>query len=294
MTAALSGPCEACIQAGAGHQAAPPPAATMIQTPGQEGDPYAPAASGMGSHEQGQAPSSTVMMGQQYGEAPMGQAGQGGQMAPTNAWPPAPAPEPEGSTVAMPSYPESYSELGTTSAPIQPRDEPHNQPHQDLPTSAMPMVGGPFGNPPTHQEAEPPTAAADLSEPPTQAVSHYQPEPAGDEHESHTVILSSLPSLRTTTRLVVVEGPVHGRQFSLGRDRTTIGRSIGCHVTVEADSVGYDHARVVRAGDAWSLEVAGSGNDVFVNDDRVEGTRTLRNGDVIRIGPARLRFESSS
>jgi pSer/pThr/pTyr-binding forkhead associated (FHA) protein len=107
------------------------------------------------------------------------------------------------------------------------------------------------------------------------------------------MILSSLPSLRTTTRLVVLDGPVHGRQFSLGRQLTTIGRSIGCHVTVEADAVAYDHARVVRTPDGWKIELIGGATDLTVNDDPVRDARTLQDGDIIKVGPARLRFESA-
>ena len=107
------------------------------------------------------------------------------------------------------------------------------------------------------------------------------------------MILSSLPSIRTTTRLVVLDGPVHGRQFSLGRQSTTIGRSIGCHITVEADAVAYDHARVVRTANGWQIEAIGGATDLAVNDDPVRDARTLQHGDVIKVGPARLRFEST-
>jgi hypothetical protein len=174
----------------------------------------------------------------------------------------------EAMTSAVPAY-SDYNNIPAT--PVA-----HPGPVEDAPTSATPSFAGGFGG----------AAPSDrLPE---------QPVPESDEHESHTVMLSALPSLRVTTRLVVLEGPVRGRQFSLGRDRTTIGRSIGCHVTVEADDVEYDHARVVRAGDGWQIELAGSATDLFVNEEPVRGSRVLRPGDIIRIGPAQLRFESAS
>ena len=130
---------------------------------------------------------------------------------------------------------------------------------------------------------------------PTAAGAAPSRRPGGDEHESHTVILSSLPSIRAATRLVVLEGPVRGRQFSLGRDRTTIGRSIGCHVTVEADAVEYDHAhRRARRATAGRSSRRAARPSLHVNDEPVQGSRALQPGDVIRIGPARLRFESVS
>jgi hypothetical protein len=170
--------------------------------------------------------------------------------------------EEEGKTAAMPAFLEQAGDAA------------------DHPTSAAPSFASSFGGPPA---AEQPTAAA----------ASALPEPPRDEHESHTMILSSLPSLRTTTRLVVLDGPVHGRQFSLGRQSTTIGRSIGCHITVEADDVAYDHARVVRTAGGWQIEAIGGATDLAVNDDPVRDSRVLQNGDVITVGPARLRFEST-
>ena len=70
------------------------------------------------------------------------------------------------------------------------------------------------------------------------------------------------------------------------------GRSIGCHITIESETVGYDHARIIRTDDGWRLESLSSAGDTFVNDDPVVEQRALKSGDVIRIGPARMRFES--
>ncbi|MFN8634412.1 MAG: FHA domain-containing protein [Chloroflexota bacterium] len=167
----------------------------------------------------------------------------------------------EGRTSVIPSYLPSNSASGAPAA--------------DAPTTANPPFGSGYGMPPIPQAPS-------------------GPEQGANEHESHTVILSALPSLRTPTRLVVVDGPVHGRQFSLGRAATTIGRSIGSHVTVESDAVAYDHARIVRSGNDWTLEVAPGAAELYVNEEPVHGSRLLRNRDVIRVGPARLRFESAT
>lgn len=140
------------------------------------------------------------------------------------------------------------------------------------------------------------SAAARLAAPePPAAKSSAAPPDAhlDDEHEAHTVMITALPSLTGGSRLVVMEGPVHGRQFSLGRQTTTIGRSIGCHVTVEADAVAYDHARVVRDASGWRLEPVAGASDTYVNDEPVAAARALANGDVIRVGPARFKFEQA-
>jgi Inner membrane component of T3SS, cytoplasmic domain len=190
--------------------------------------------------------------------------------------PPTPAYSGTPATGQLPVHDEPADAMTAAFPAHSDYESAHAPPAEDAPTSAMPHFAG-----------DP--AAAEPS-----AVPAGSSDSGSDEHESHTVILSSMPNLRTGTRLVVLEGPVHGRQFSLGRDRTTIGRSIGCHVTIEADTVEYDHASVVRAGGGWQIELAGSAAELYVNEEPVQGSRSLRPGDVIRIGPARLRFETGS
>lgn len=217
--------------------------------------------------------------------------------------PPPPLPEPgQASTAYLPYEPGGGASSPSTPLPATSYLPAHEEPG-DAMTSAIPAYSD-YNSPPAAQSVPP---AVPVEDAPTSAVPTFggapyderpaenpppPPAPVGDEHESHTVILSSMPSIRTATRLVVLEGPVRGRQFSLGRDRTTIGRSIGCHVTVEADAVEYDHATVTRAGSGWQIELSRSAGGVYVNDELVQGSRALAPGDVIRIGPARLRFES--
>jgi len=196
------------------------------------------------------------------------------------------------------SYVPSFLDDRNSRPPQPSYDQPTTMAPPFQPAASAPQAPPPQPVPPTQHLAPPPPV------PPTQHMPPPQPAPApppvpeipgsGDEHESHTVILSALPNLRTTTRLVVLDGPVHGRQFSLGRASTTVGRSIGSHVTVESDAVAYDHARIVRIGNGWTLEVATGAAELYVNDEPVRDSRLLRHNDVIRVGPARLRFESVS
>jgi len=200
--------------------------------------------------------------------------------------PPEPA-APLPSTAYLPCEPQESATAAHPSGRVPAAEEPgdgltsavpafadYNRPPEDPPTSAVPTFSsGASHTAPSERTAEPPASDA-------------------DEHESHTVMLTALPNLRAAARLVVLEGPVRGRQFSLGRDRTTIGRSIGCHVTVEGDQVAYDHATVVRNGDGWAVELARNAFGLSVNDEPVQGSRALKPGDTIQIGPARLRFES--
>lgn len=259
MTAAMSGPCAAC-QHGSNSYA---PAATMMQTATDRAYDAAP------QHEEPAPPSASpydsgtaFMQPEPY--VPTAFQGQ-----------PSPTPAPsydddaqEGKTTAFPSY-QGFGGDG------EPADD-------DGVTRAVPA----FLN-----------AAPPPSTPQGPAPTPEMPPDAPDDYESHTVMFTAPPSLRPTvspSRLVVLEGPVHGRQFTMNRATTTIGRSIGCNVTVEDDSVAFEHARIVRGDDGWRLELAGEADGLFVNDDVVSGPRALRSGDVIRVGPARLRFETVS
>ncbi|MCC7372116.1 MAG: FHA domain-containing protein [Chloroflexi bacterium] len=257
MTQAISGPCDACLGVSQG-----------AANPGLSASPYG-----------GQQPYQPTYQPQEY--QPQG-AG-------------APPDTPYGATSVMPGYgaPAGQPPLDDDSsktAMVSPyTPSPPATEDEDNATSAVPAF--------LSHAAQSPAAPANpnvASQPPASAP---PPPPAyeGDEHESHTVMLTVPPNLnlRGGPRLVVLEGPVHGRQFTLGRQLTTIGRSIGCHVTVEADIVGYDHARVVRGDGGWHVEPIGGAGETYVNDDLVTAPRSLRNGDVIRIGPARMRFESA-
>lgn len=113
-----------------------------------------------------------------------------------------------------------------------------------------------------------------------------------DEHESRTIIAPSLSFVLRGPRLVAIEGPVRGHQFGLMRETTTIGRSIACQVPVEDQAVGYQHARIARQRERWLIEEVMGAGETYVNDERLTAPRELRHGDVIRVGSARLRYES--
>jgi len=74
--------------------------------------------------------------------------------------------------------------------------------------------------------------------------------------------------------------------------RVTIGRSPGNDVALTWDSeVSRLHAELARLGDEWIVSDEGlSRNGSFVNGERVEARRRLRDGDVLRIGQTTLAF----
>jgi pSer/pThr/pTyr-binding forkhead associated (FHA) protein len=81
-----------------------------------------------------------------------------------------------------------------------------------------------------------------------------------------------------------------GRDVTLERGVTVIGRSSGCDIVLDDPNVSRRHAEVRRLGEGYSLVDLGSTNGTEVNGQRV-GETSLMNGDVIGVGTTRLTFE---
>jgi pSer/pThr/pTyr-binding forkhead associated (FHA) protein len=90
----------------------------------------------------------------------------------------------------------------------------------------------------------------------------------------------------------------HGRQQVLSLqdtwDRVTIGRGPSNDVGLPWDSdVSRVHAELVRVADDWAVVDDGlSRNGTFVNGERVERRRRLRDGDQLRCGDTEIQFHA--
>jgi pSer/pThr/pTyr-binding forkhead associated (FHA) protein len=90
----------------------------------------------------------------------------------------------------------------------------------------------------------------------------------------------------------------HGRVQVLslrdGWDQVTIGRGPSADVGLPWDTlVSNVHAELSRIGDDWAVVDDGlSANGTFVNGERVERRRRLRDGDELRCGQTPLRFRA--
>ncbi|AWK73124.1 LuxR family transcriptional regulator [Rhodococcus oxybenzonivorans] len=89
------------------------------------------------------------------------------------------------------------------------------------------------------------------------------------------------------------EGHHHTVDLSLESPRVTIGRSPGSDLPLtEDDEVSRLHAVVECVGSHWTILDDGlSRNGTFVNGERLAGRRRLRQGDSIRIGATRIRYQ---
>jgi pSer/pThr/pTyr-binding forkhead associated (FHA) protein len=76
----------------------------------------------------------------------------------------------------------------------------------------------------------------------------------------------------------------------------TVGRSPACGLALTWDAqVSRSHATIEAIDGVWTvLDDGRSTNGTFVNEERVQGRRTLRHLDVIRVGATRLRFHDPS
>src|ERR1700754_1829249 len=84
-------------------------------------------------------------------------------------------------------------------------------------------------------------------------------------------------------------GPLPAEGLAIGRTPAS-----GLALTWDAQ-VSRSHASIEQIDGIWTvLDDGRSTNGTFVNEERVQGRRTLRHLDVIRVGATRLRFHDPS
>lgn len=79
-------------------------------------------------------------------------------------------------------------------------------------------------------------------------------------------------------------------RFELDRDEMRIGRHPDCDIVVDAGAVSRYHAKLLHAGNDWSVEDLGSRNGTFVNGQLLTRPHVLAQGDRIRISEVELQF----
>ncbi|MGZ8649272.1 MAG: FhaA domain-containing protein [Solirubrobacteraceae bacterium] len=84
---------------------------------------------------------------------------------------------------------------------------------------------------------------------------------------------------------------VDGRAELMGSAGAVLGRSREADIVVEDPNVSRRHAEVRPSGGSWIVRDLGSTNGVKVNGRRIQGPQSLKPGDVIELGTARVTFE---
>jgi hypothetical protein len=87
----------------------------------------------------------------------------------------------------------------------------------------------------------------------------------------------------------------HGkRRGGVLQGRMSIGRRPGSSIFIDDESVSPIHAWIGRVGHTYFVADVGSLTGTMVNGMPVAGRRTLRDGDEILVGPAKLIFQSDA
>jgi diguanylate cyclase (GGDEF)-like protein len=92
-----------------------------------------------------------------------------------------------------------------------------------------------------------------------------------------------------TARVVVIQGPELGRQFTVGREPLVLGRASDCELHLSASGISRRHCRFDYDDGQYWIEDLGSTNHTRINEAVIE-RRALADGDRIRLGQTVLKF----
>jgi FHA domain-containing protein len=84
---------------------------------------------------------------------------------------------------------------------------------------------------------------------------------------------------------------IDGRTEVVGSGGAVLGRSRECDVVLDDANVSRRHAEVRPSGGSWIVRDLGSTNGVKVNGRRIQGPQSLKRGDAIELGTARVIFD---
>ena len=90
--------------------------------------------------------------------------------------------------------------------------------------------------------------------------------------------------------LVVTRGEAAGSRILLDLPSTSAGRHPDSDIFLDDITVSRRHAEIVRDGDLYRVQDAGSLNGTYVNRERIEEATPLNHGDVLQVGKYKLHF----
>ena len=90
--------------------------------------------------------------------------------------------------------------------------------------------------------------------------------------------------------LILYSGDHTGTRFPLQGPRMTLGRSPECDICLESLGISRRHAELREVGDTVTLVDLGSSNGTHLNEQRIQAPVELKDGDVVRLGAAVLKF----
>jgi pSer/pThr/pTyr-binding forkhead associated (FHA) protein len=84
-----------------------------------------------------------------------------------------------------------------------------------------------------------------------------------------------------------------GERVALSDRFVTIGRLPDCTIALPDANVSRKHTEIHPSGTAFVIVDLGSTNGTKVNGTRIDGERTLADGDIVSVGSTHLRFEAT-
>jgi len=93
--------------------------------------------------------------------------------------------------------------------------------------------------------------------------------------------------------LLVIRGPNQGRVFPLDRDCMVLGRHPDCDIVLDVGAITRRHACISRQNGSFFVEDLKSRNGTFVNYQRLEGQRPLKDRDQIDICEFLFEFRAT-
>lgn len=105
------------------------------------------------------------------------------------------------------------------------------------------------------------------------------------------VVVSGLRESAPAARRYALTMP-DGSQVQLGHDHILIGRHAECSIPLTDGNVSRRHAEVKPVGTGFAVADLGSTNGTKVNGIRIQGERSLDDGDTITVGGTHIRFEA--
>ena len=103
------------------------------------------------------------------------------------------------------------------------------------------------------------------------------------------MVMEVLGSWQSSTaekpRVITMGGPENGKQYELTEGTNLVaGRTSGVDIVIEHPSVSRRHAELSLSWSGAFIKDLNSANGTFINDERISGSRRLRDRDEIRFG----------
>ena len=117
---------------------------------------------------------------------------------------------------------------------------------------------------------------------------------ANAEDATHRTLHSPgpAPPARRSACVVVIHGEGLGRRADIGDAPVLVGRSSEADLVIAHQSVSRAHCRIWRTEDAYLVADLGATNTTRLNDAKLQGERTLVDGDQLTVGESILKFIS--